>query len=208
MESHIQKIQIKEILNEEIITIITKWRDIRNKLNIILWFTVWQFFIQNLIISFFHRFTAGFCFTVVYAALLTKTNRISRIFNVNKHSAKRPSFISPKSQLIICSGLVSVQILINGVWIIIDPAKAMHHYPTREDNLLVCNSYIDASYMIAFTYPIILIVICTVYAILTRKIPEAFNESKHIGKSKYKFQLIIFNKYSRQCLCHQIFSLY
>lgn len=57
----------------------------------------------------------------------------------------------------------------------------MHHYPTRDDNLLVCDSYIDASYMIAFSYPIVLIVVCTVYAVLTRKIPEAFNESKHIG---------------------------
>ncbi|KAK9295316.1 hypothetical protein QLX08_010344 [Tetragonisca angustula] len=131
------------------------------------------------------RFTAGFCFTVVYAALLTKTNRISRIFNASKHSAKRPSFISPRSQLIICFGLVFVQILINGVWMIIDPARAMHHYPTREDNLLVCNSYIDASYMIAFAYPIMLIVVCTVYAVLTRKIPEAFNESKHIGFTMY-----------------------
>ncbi|XP_076643569.1 metabotropic glutamate receptor B [Halictus rubicundus] len=131
------------------------------------------------------RFAAGFCFTVVYAALLTKTNRISRIFNASKHSAKRPSFISPRSQLIICSGLVFVQILINGVWIIIDPARAMHHYPTREDNLLVCNSYVDASYMIAFAYPIMLIVVCTVYAVLTRKIPEAFNESKHIGFTMY-----------------------
>jgi len=65
---------------------------------------------------------------------------------------------------------------------IIDPARAMHHYPTMEDNLLVCNNYIDTSYMIAFTYPIILIIVCTIYAILTRKIPEAFNESKHIGK--------------------------
>jgi hypothetical protein len=37
--------------------------------------------------------------------------------------------------------------------------------------------------MIAFTYPIFLIVVCTVYAVLTRKIPEAFNESKHIGES-------------------------
>lgn len=35
--------------------------------------------------------------------------------------------------------------------------------------------------MIAFGYPIVLIIICTIYAILTRKIPEAFNESKHIG---------------------------
>ncbi|XP_020712388.2 metabotropic glutamate receptor 2-like isoform X2 [Athalia rosae] len=131
------------------------------------------------------RFGAGFCFTVVYAALLTKTNRIARIFNAGKQSAKRPSFISPRSQLIICSGLMGVQILVNGVWIIIDPARAMHHYPTREDNLLVCSSYIDASYMIAFSYPIILIVVCTVYAVLTRKIPEAFNESKHIGFTMY-----------------------
>lgn len=74
------------------------------------------------------------------------------------------------------------QLLINGVWMIINPAHAIHHYPTREDNLLVCDSYIDASYMVAFFYPIVLIVICTIYAILTRKIPEAFNESKHIGE--------------------------
>lgn len=94
--------------------------------------------------------------------------------------------------MIICSGLVFVQILINGVWMIIDPARAMHLYPTNDDNLLVCNSYVDASYMIAFAYPIMLIVVCTVYAVLTRKIPEAFNESKHIGQyvdDVYRFAL-------------------
>ncbi|CAH1156098.1 unnamed protein product [Phaedon cochleariae] len=131
------------------------------------------------------RFGAGFCFTVVYAALFTKTNRISRIFDASKHTAKRPNFISPRSQLAICTGLVGIQVLINGVWMIISPPRAIHHYPTREDNLLVCSSYIDASYMIAFTYPIFLIVVCTVYAVLTRKIPEAFNESKHIGFTMY-----------------------
>lgn len=77
------------------------------------------------------------------------------------------------------------QILINVVWMIIAPSHAKHHYPTREDNLLVCDSYIDASYMIAFFFPIVLIVVCTVYAVLTRKIPEAFNESKHIGFTMY-----------------------
>lgn len=74
---------------------------------------------------------------------------------------------------------------------IISPARAMHHYPTREDNLLVCDSYVDASYMIAFSYPIVLIVVCTVYAVLTRKIPEAFNESKHIGK---KFKIYLYRR--------------
>lgn len=62
-------------------------------------------------VFFFHfRFGAGFCFTVVYAALLTKTNRIARIFKASKQSAKRPSFISPQSQLIICSALISIQV--------------------------------------------------------------------------------------------------
>ncbi|KAM7342468.1 mangetout [Cochliomyia hominivorax] len=131
------------------------------------------------------RFSVGFCFTVVYAALLTKTNRIARIFKAGKQSAKRPSFISPKSQLVICSFFISIQILINGVWMLIAPSHAKHYHPTREDNLLVCDSYIDASYVIAFFYPIVLIVVCTVYAVLTRKIPEAFNESKHIGFTMY-----------------------
>ncbi|GBP82430.1 Metabotropic glutamate receptor [Eumeta japonica] len=125
-------------------------------------------------------FGTGFCFTVVYAALLTKTNRISRIFNASKHSAKRPVLISPSSQLAICAALISIQVLIVVVWMVVAPARAMFHHPTREDNMLVCDSMVDASYMIAFFYPIVLILVCTVYAVLTRNIPEAFNESKHI----------------------------
>ncbi|KAL4702857.1 hypothetical protein ACJJTC_018375 [Scirpophaga incertulas] len=141
-------------------------------------------------------FGTGFCFTVVYAALLTKTNRIARIFAASKKSARRPSLISPKSQLVICAILVSIQwgwgraprvpqVVIVVVWQVVAPARAVHHYPTREDNMLVCDSYVDASYTIAFFYPVVLIVVCTVYAVLTRKIPEAFNESKHIGFTMY-----------------------
>ena len=55
------------------------------------------------------RTAIGTCFSIVYGALLTKTNRISRIFRDGKKSAGRPGFISPKSQLAICGGLVSVQ---------------------------------------------------------------------------------------------------
>jgi len=37
----------------------------------------------------------------------------------------------------------------------------------------------------AFAYPILLILLCTVYAVVTRKIPAAFNESKYIGFTMY-----------------------
>lgn len=73
------------------------------------------------------------------------------------------------------------QVVVVVVWQVVSPARAIHHFPAREDNMLVCDSYVDASYTIAFFYPVLLILVCTVYAVLTRKIPEAFNESKHIG---------------------------
>ncbi|XP_022178593.1 metabotropic glutamate receptor 2 [Myzus persicae] len=137
------------------------------------------------IVCAIQRFGVGFCFTVVYAALLTKTNRISRIFNAGRRTVKRPNFISPKSQLVICTGLISIQVLINGVWMLVSPPKVIHYYPSRDANILVCSSFINTSYVIAFGYPIVLIVVCTVYAVLTRNIPEAFNESKHIGFTMY-----------------------
>lgn len=137
------------------------------------------------IICGIQEFMIGLCFSVVYGALLTKTNRISRIFNASTQSAKRPNFISPKSQLCICTGIVLVQVFINVIWFLTLPPEAVHHHPTREDNLLVCKASINAQYMIAFSYPILLVIICTVYAVLTRKIPEAFNESKFIGFSMY-----------------------
>ncbi|GBM09685.1 Metabotropic glutamate receptor 8 [Araneus ventricosus] len=127
----------------------------------------------------------GLCFTIVYSALLTKTNRISRIFKAGARSVKRPSFISPKSQLFICSCITIVQVIISAMWLSFLPPSAIHYYRTRDENHLVCAAAVDATYMVAFAYPMLLIIVCTVYALLTRKIPETFNESKYIGFTMY-----------------------
>ena len=131
------------------------------------------------------RFSIGLCFSVVYSALLVKTNRIQRIFNSAKKTSKKIGFISPRSQLAICAALVLVQIILNLLWLMSSPPKAIFHHPTRYDNFLVCQATVDLSYMITFSYPIILVIVCTVHAVLTRKIPEGFNESKFIGFSMY-----------------------
>lgn len=47
------------------------------------------------------RFGIGVGFSIIYGALLTKTNRISRIFDSAAKSAQRPNYISPRSQVII-----------------------------------------------------------------------------------------------------------
>ena len=81
----------------------------------------------------FCRFSVGMGFSCVYGALLTKTNRISRIFHSASQSARRPSYISPRSQLIITAVLVSVQFLATMLWIVAALPAAQKVYPQRSE---------------------------------------------------------------------------
>lgn len=67
---------------------------------------------------------------------------------------------------------------------IVEPPGTRHHYPDREQVILKCNIQ-DMSFLFSQLYNMLLIAICTVYAIKTRKIPENFNESKFIGFTMY-----------------------
>uniref|UniRef100_A0A1I8FX21 G_PROTEIN_RECEP_F3_4 domain-containing protein n=1 Tax=Macrostomum lignano TaxID=282301 RepID=A0A1I8FX21_9PLAT len=55
----------------------------------------------HLVVCALTRLAPGLCFTVCYAAILAKTNRIARIFQVSASSSKRTKFTSPISQLYI-----------------------------------------------------------------------------------------------------------
>ena len=85
------------------------------------------------------RFTVGMGFSAMYGALLTKTNRIARIFQSATQSSRRPSYISPKSQLAITTVLVSVQFFGTLVWAVTAFPGAERVYPRREDVILKCN---------------------------------------------------------------------
>ena len=57
------------------------------------------------------RLGLGLSLSICYASIFTKANRISRIFNRGiKAMVKRPSYTSPRSQVVICMSLVSVQV--------------------------------------------------------------------------------------------------
>ncbi|KAJ8977495.1 hypothetical protein NQ317_005754, partial [Molorchus minor] len=148
------------------------------------------------------RFGIGVGFSIIYGALLTKTNRISRIFDSASKSAQRPCYISPKSQVIITCTLIAVQVLLTLVWMIVEPPGTRYHYPNRNQTGSAQSS--TATERPEFSegnkirwrrtatpvssvqlYNMVLITTCTVYAVKTRKIPENFNESKFIGFTMY-----------------------
>ncbi|XP_066524195.1 glutamate receptor, metabotropic 8a isoform X2 [Hoplias malabaricus] len=131
----------------------------------------------------------GMCFS--YAALLTKTNRIHRIFEQGKKSVAAPRFISPASQLAITFSLISVQLLGVFVWFAVDPPHTVVDYgeqrtsdPDKARGVLKCDIS-DLSLICSLGYSILLMVTCTVYAIKTRGVPETFNEAKPIGFTMY-----------------------
>ncbi|KAH0502875.1 Metabotropic glutamate receptor 8 [Microtus ochrogaster] len=114
----------------------------------------------------------GMCFS--YAALLTKTNRIHRIFEQGKKSVTAPKFISPASQLVITFSLISVQLLGVFVWFVVDPPHTIIDYgeqrtldPENARGVLKCDIS-DLSLICSLGYSILLMVTCTVYAIKTR----------------------------------------
>ncbi|XP_077424336.1 metabotropic glutamate receptor 8-like isoform X2 [Vanacampus margaritifer] len=131
----------------------------------------------------------GMCFS--YAALLTKTNRIHRIFARGKTAVAAPRFISPASQLMITSSLVSVQLVGVLAWFAAEPPHALVDYdeqrmpdPRDARGVLKCDIS-DLALICSLGYSILLMVTCTVYAIKTRGVPETFNEAKPIGFTMY-----------------------
>uniref|UniRef100_A0A4W3IJT6 G-protein coupled receptors family 3 profile domain-containing protein n=1 Tax=Callorhinchus milii TaxID=7868 RepID=A0A4W3IJT6_CALMI len=137
------------------------------------------------------RLFLGLGLCVSYAALLTKTNRIYRIFEQGQRSVTPPRLISPASQLAVASSLISVQLLGVLVWFGLDPPHVVVDYderktadPRQARGVLRCD-ITDLQIILSLGYSILLMVTCTVYAIKTRGVPENFNEAKPIGFTMY-----------------------
>uniref|UniRef100_A0AAQ4QV45 G-protein coupled receptors family 3 profile domain-containing protein n=1 Tax=Gasterosteus aculeatus aculeatus TaxID=481459 RepID=A0AAQ4QV45_GASAC len=139
----------------------------------------------------FRRIFLGLGMCISYAALLTKTNRIYRIFEQGKKSVTAPRLISPTSQLAVTSSLISVQLLGVFIWFVVDPPNTVIDYdeqktfnPYLARGVLKCD-ITDLQIICSLGYSILLMVTCTVYAIKTRGVPENFNEAKPIGFTMY-----------------------
>ncbi|KAK3708842.1 hypothetical protein QZH41_005115 [Actinostola sp. cb2023] len=126
------------------------------------------------------RFGTGFAFCLCYSSLLVKTNRIARIFS----GTKSPSYISPKSQLVITTLVLFPQVGIALAELLLVVPKTKLLYTYSEYVLITCG--VDTiSVVVQLCYNVVLILLCTYYAFYTRKTPLNFNEAKFIGFCMY-----------------------
>lgn len=131
------------------------------------------------------RFLPGVSFAMIYAALLTKTNRIARILSGSKKRfpTKKPLFMSATAQVVITCLLIGIEVLVSFWMFQNQPPKTKYTY-TMERAILQCDATAEGI-VIPLAYDFILIVLCTIYALKTRNVPENFNEAKFIGFCMY-----------------------
>ena len=130
------------------------------------------------------RFWGSVCYTTCYAPVLMKTIRIYRIFKSAKTSVTRPSLTSPRSQVIIVTGLIAVQFLLTTLWNISDVPRATEEYPSKGVATLECEINVY-TLTVNISYNSLLMLLCTIFAFKTRNFPRNFNEAKCIGISLY-----------------------
>lgn len=81
-------------------------------------------------------------------------------------------------------GIVSIQLFGTIGWLVIERPDVKEIHPQPLTAVLTCKVS-TFSLIMSLMYNMILILLCTLYAFKTRKIPENFNEAKYIGFTMY-----------------------
>ncbi|GFT27472.1 metabotropic glutamate receptor 3, partial [Nephila pilipes] len=136
------------------------------------------------------RIGMGLGLSVCYSAIFTKTNRLSRIFEVSMKITKRPSYISPESQVMICVCLVLIQVTLTVLWLIVKPPVILNALLENPKKWVSYCGLDGISVLLGLFYNMILLLLCTIYAYKTRNIPENFNETKWISFTMYSSCII------------------
>ncbi|XP_071805941.1 metabotropic glutamate receptor 5-like [Asterias amurensis] len=124
-------------------------------------------------------------FTVTFSATLLKVIRIYRIFKVAKKSTKRPSFVSPRVQIAAASTFGSVQVVICIIGILLHSTKPTLLIPTPPRNHIDLFCQLGYAFTASCVYNLFLILACCYFALMARKVPSNYNESKFIAANVY-----------------------
>jgi len=117
---------------------------------------------------------------MVIGSLLTKTNRIARIFSVKTMRTGKMYFLSNKWQLVFVFLCAMMENSTAAIWIIISPRRAARVTHGQNEVTLECVGESLVGVTIWATFNAALILLCTYQAFLVRKVPENYNEAKFI----------------------------
>lgn len=137
-------------------------------------------------VCFMTRILPGFSFSIIYGSLVTKTNRIARILAGSKKRimTKKLRFMSSSAQVVISVIIIGIEIGILTGMQILEPADSKLDYPSLNEVKLICNTT-PLAITTSLGFDFFLILMCTIYAVKTRNVPENFNEAKFIGFTMY-----------------------
>lgn len=129
----------------------------------------------------------GLANTLCYATILIKIDSIRKIFAAKDVKSKH--FTKWHAHVAFVLLIVSIEGIISTVGLIIKPPKIISLLPSRSGVFKKCN-YGLLEYVTSYPYNLLLIILCTIYSFCIRKIPSAFNESKHIALVLYSTCII------------------
>ncbi|XP_065222345.1 metabotropic glutamate receptor 5-like isoform X2 [Planococcus citri] len=135
------------------------------------------------------RITLPVSFSIIYGALLVKTNRIARLLSLSKRKFPNlyPRFMTLKAQIIMVSILIAAETLISVTTLFTEPPTPTQIYKIIENERkgwLICPNNKE-TILTSFSLVVFLVIMCTFYAFKTRHLPQCFNEAKYIGFSMY-----------------------
>ena len=139
----------------------------------------------SVVVCGIQRFILGFCSISCYVPLLLKTNRIYRIFTASRKLSLRQSFVSTKSQILLCFGFFFTQVLLGIVWIVGNiPEIELLDVNRRTETAVLCK--LESINIIFNLIPcLVLMAACTFYGYKTRNFPSNFNEAYSISITMY-----------------------
>lgn len=124
----------------------------------------------------------GISFTLAYAPLALKTNRIYLLFKFSFR--RRLQIVKPVSQIAVNIALIGCQAALELFSTMQDPPKVAVEYPPNSNPILQC---IHSRFrpLISYIFNAALVAFSTFYAFKTRHLPENFNETKCILGAMY-----------------------
>ncbi|CAG5121182.1 unnamed protein product [Candidula unifasciata] len=123
-----------------------------------------------------------FSFDLLYAPLLVKAIRIYRIFSSAAKGTRGLKLVSPLSQVVISCIVVMGQVIISILVSGLEKPTAILTQPVRSEAFVELSCDFTLPGLASFlAYNLTLVLLCSIFAFKTRKLPDNFNESRFMS---------------------------